>query len=123
MTVMRNMRPWGHLGLLFTFGLPWALLAVAAVPSAAVALFYLGAYFLCRVLMTWLVGIRGLRQSGLWRKMLLIPLWDATAFLIWLSSFARRTIRWRGVDYVLRDGILKLATPENAQSVSPQPES
>jgi ceramide glucosyltransferase len=123
MTVMRNMRPWGHIGLIFTFGLPWALLAVAAVPSAAVALFYLGGYFLARLLLTWLVGIRGLKQPGLWMKMPMIPAWDATAFLIWLSSFARRTIRWRGVNYVLRDGILKLAVPENTQSISPQPES
>jgi ceramide glucosyltransferase len=64
-----------------------------------------------------------LKQSGLWPKMLLIPIWDATAFLIWLASFTRRTIRWRGIDYTLRDGMLKLADPERARSVSPQPES
>ena len=34
----------------------------------------------------------------------LIPLWDAMAFLIWLVSFTRSSIRWRGVDYQLRDG-------------------
>jgi ceramide glucosyltransferase len=123
MTVMRHMRPWGHLGLIFTFGLPWALLAVAVVPSAVTALVYLGGYFFCRVLMTWLVGAQGLKQSGLWQKMLLIPIWDATAFLIWLASFARRTIRWRGVDYILRGGVLQLAVPENTQRISPQTES
>src|ERR1700733_5933236 len=36
--VMRHMRPWGHLGLLLTQGLPWSLAAVAVHPSAAVAL-------------------------------------------------------------------------------------
>jgi ceramide glucosyltransferase len=36
--------------------------------------------------------------------MLLIPLWDAMAFLIWLASFTRTSIRWRGVDYKLRNG-------------------
>ncbi len=35
--VMRHMRPWGHLGLLLTQGLPWSLAAVAVHPSAAVA--------------------------------------------------------------------------------------
>ena len=35
--VMRNMRPWGHLGLIFTLGLPWALAAVAVRPTLAVA--------------------------------------------------------------------------------------
>jgi ceramide glucosyltransferase len=123
MTVMRNMRPWGHFGLMFTFGLPWALLAIAAVPTLATALVYLGGYSVCRVVMTWLVGVYGLKQRRLWRKIALIPVWDASAFVIWLVSFTRRTIRWRGVDYMLRDGILKLAVPEGARSVSPQPES
>jgi len=123
MTVMRNMRPWGHIGLIFTFGLPWALVAVAVKPTATVAVVYLGGYFLCRVILTWLVGVHGLKQSGLWSKMLLIPIWDFTAFLIWLASFSRRTIRWRGVDYILRDGILTLPKSHSSQSVSPQPES
>ena len=36
--------------------------------------------------------------------MALIPVWDALAFLIWLTSFTRSTIRWRGVDYQLQNG-------------------
>jgi len=123
MTVMRHMRPWGHFGLLFTFGLPWSLLAFAIAPSVLTALFYLGGYLFCRVLMTWVVGAYGLKQSGLWSKMALIPIWDATAFLIWLASFTRRTIRWRGVDYVLRGGLLTLADSEPPSSISPQPQS
>src|SRR5579863_7559655 len=35
--VMRNMRPWGHLGLVFTQGLPWSLAAVALYPVGAIA--------------------------------------------------------------------------------------
>src|SRR5271166_3955531 len=31
--VMRHMRPWGHLGLIFTLGLPWALAAAAVQPA------------------------------------------------------------------------------------------
>jgi ceramide glucosyltransferase len=122
MTVMRHMRPWGHLGLIFTFGLPWSLLAVVLAPSLPVAAVYLGGYFLFRVWITWLVGVHGLKQSGLWPKMWMIPIWDATAFLIWLASFTRRTIRWRGVDYILRDGMLTLATRKHSHSVSPQTE-
>ena len=37
-----------------------------------------------------------MRQKGLWPKMLLIPLWDLVAFMIWVASFGRNTIRWRG---------------------------
>ncbi|HEX4001149.1 MAG TPA: glycosyltransferase [Candidatus Acidoferrales bacterium] len=110
MTVQRLMRPWGHLGLIFTFGLPWALLAVAIHPTAAVALAYLGGYALFRLLITWTIGVWGMKQRGLWKKMPLIPLWDAMAFGMWLASFGRRTIRWRGVDYFLREGRLVAAS-------------
>ena len=104
--VMRHMRPWGHLGLLLTQGLPWSLLAVAIHPTAAVALGYLGGYLALRIAMTWTIGVHGLRQSGLWKQMLLIPVWDAVAFAIWLTSFGRNSIRWRGADYHIRDGRL-----------------
>jgi ceramide glucosyltransferase len=104
MTVMRAMRPWGHFGLLFTWGLPWTTLAVLTHPTFAVAAAYWGSYLVFRVCTTWLIGIQGLKQAGLWGKMPLIPLWDALAFLIWLVSFTRSSIRWRGVDYQLRDG-------------------
>jgi len=33
--VMRHMRPWGHLGLIFTQGLPWSLAAIAIHPWQA----------------------------------------------------------------------------------------
>jgi ceramide glucosyltransferase len=104
MTVMRAMRPWGHFGLLFTWGLPWTTLAVLIHPSLRVVAAYWGLYLVCRVAMTWLIGIQGLKQAGLWAKMPLIPLWDAMAFLIWLASFTRTSIRWRSVDYQLRNG-------------------
>ena len=118
MTVMRGMRPWGHLGLIFTWGLPWALVAVAVHPTAAVALAYLGGYMALRIAMTWLIGIRGMKEAGLWSKMPLIPLWDATAFFIWLISFARKTIRWRGIDYHIHNGMLVpvVATPSQNAS-------
>jgi ceramide glucosyltransferase len=104
MTVMKTMRPWGHFGLLFTWGLPWTTLAVLVHPTLGVAAAYWGSYLAFRVAITWLIGIQGLKQAGLWRKMPLIPLWDAMAFLIWLVSFTRTSIRWRNVDYQLRNG-------------------
>src|SRR6202451_3980851 len=82
--VMRHMRPWGHLGLLLTQGLPWSLLAIAIHPSIAVALSYLGAYFALRIAMTWMIGAWGLKQTSLWKNVPLLPLWDGLAFAIWL---------------------------------------
>jgi len=98
MTVMRHMRPWGHVGLAFTQGLPWCL-AVALTHPAGLGLVYFGAYLGFRAAMTWLVGVWGLQQSGLWKKMPLIVVWDATALVIWLLTFGRNSIRWRDVDY------------------------
>jgi ceramide glucosyltransferase len=117
MTVMRLMRPWGHLGLIFTWGLPWSLVAIAIHPSITVAAAYLGIYLILRIVMTWLIGIWGMKQPRVWIKMPLIPLWDAMAFAIWLASFARRTIRWRGINYYLREGKLTAVAPRNASSV------
>jgi ceramide glucosyltransferase len=58
-----------------------------------------------------------MKQHGIWKKLPLIPIWDAIAFLLWIGSFARNTIRWRGVDYFIREGILVPAVP------SPRPGS
>jgi ceramide glucosyltransferase len=117
MTVMRHMRPLGHLGLAFTQGLPWCL-AVALTYPAAIGLAYVGAYLGFRIVITWLVGIWGLKQRGLWKKMPLIVVWDATAFVLWLLTFGRNSIRWRNVDYRIRKGMLVPVVPACAQNSS-----
>lgn len=104
--VMRHLRPWGHWGLLFTQGLPWSLAAIAVHPTVGTALGYLGAYLGLRLTMTWLIGVKGLRDESAWRKMWLLPVWDALAFFLWLVSFGRNSFRWRGGEYAIRDGQL-----------------
>jgi ceramide glucosyltransferase len=106
LVVMRHMRPWGHLGLVFTQGLPWSLAAIAIHPTVGIALGYLGAYLGLRLTMTWLIGVRGLRDQTLRGKMWLLPVWDAMAFCIWLVSFGRNNFRWRGGEYRISDGRL-----------------
>jgi ceramide glucosyltransferase len=105
-TVMRNLRPAGHFGLIFTLGLPWAIFAVLVHPTVAVGIAYLGGYLFVRWLLTLLVGAAGLKQPGVWRNLIFVPLWDAMATLIWLVSFTRKTIRWRGHNYYIVDGTL-----------------
>jgi ceramide glucosyltransferase len=113
--VMRHMRPWGHLGLLLTQGLPWSLAAVAVRPTLGVALSYLGAYLALRTAMSWIIGVKGLKDSALWKKLWLIPVWDAMAFCIWLVSFGRNSVRWRGGQYYIRDGVLVPVTANSAK--------
>lgn len=119
MTVMRMMRPWGHFGLVFTWGLPWAIWAIAVHPTRLAAAGYLGGYAFCRVLITWLVGKSVLHSESVWQKMPWIALWDLTAFFIWLASFARRSIRWRGLDYSIHNGLLRLRTSATARNRTP----
>jgi ceramide glucosyltransferase len=111
MVVMRHMRPWGHLGLVFTQGLPWSLIAIAIHPTPQIGIAYLGTYLILRAAMAWSIGIRGLKQSRVWKEIPLIPVWDAFALAIWLASFFRNTIRWRDGEYYIRDGRL---CPANA---------
>ncbi len=111
--VMRHLRPWGHFGLIFTLGLPWCLVAIAARPTLGVALGYLGGYLAMRFAMTSMVGSWGLKQDALGKKLALIPLWDALAFCIWLTSFSRNSIRWRNVEYYILDGKLVPVAPRD----------
>ena len=104
--VMRNLRPWGHFGLIFTQGLAWTLAAVAVHPTMAVMLGFFGVYLLLRLLMTGVIAGWGLRQPGFLKNVWLIPVWDAVACVIWLVSFSRNSIRWRGADYYIREGQL-----------------
>jgi ceramide glucosyltransferase len=106
MVVMKNMRRSAHFGLLFTQGLPWLLAAIAVHPLAGLALAYVLIYLGLRIAIAWSIGIRGLKQTGLWKVIALIPLWDALAFFIWLASFLRKSIQWRDGEYYIRDGML-----------------
>ena len=86
--VMRHMRPWGHLGLLFTQGLPWSLAAVAMHPSPAVALGYLGVYLALAMrddLDDRDLGLEAAARTG--KECGLIPLWDAVALFDLAGQF------------------------------------
>lgn len=108
--VQKNMRPWGHLGLLLTLGLPWSLAAIAVHPTAAVAAIFLGGYAALRLLMTTVIAVWGLRQPAIAKKFWLIPIWDALATVILLLSFGRNRVRWRDGEYFICDGTLTPAS-------------
>ncbi len=110
---LRHIRRWGHLGLIFTHGLVWALVAAAVAPSTTAAITYLAAYLVLRLLMAWVVGVWGLKDPVLGRKLWLVPLRDALAFLIWLASFTSNRIQWRGLEFTIREGRLVPVAPRN----------
>ena len=104
--VMRYLRPWGHFGLLFTFGLPWTLLALKLYSHSIIAAVYLVTYILLRIVMLWVVAQLGLKRKRSWKQVPMIFAWDAFAFAIWIASFFRSSIRWRSGEYHIRNGTL-----------------
>jgi ceramide glucosyltransferase len=119
---VRLSRPLSFIGLLFTHGLPWALLAALIAPSAAIAVAYLLAYFVLRLTMAWTVGVWGVGDDVLRRRIWLVPLRDAIYFIVWLGSFASSRIHWGGEEYIMRKGqLVAVAPPESAEAdVIPQ---
>jgi ceramide glucosyltransferase len=114
LVVMRNMRPLGHLGLVFTQGLPWCLIAVAAKPTLVIAIGFFSTYLALRIAIAWMIGVWGLKRPAFLKTLPLIVAWDTLACLLWLTSFLRSTIRWRGGSYHIRDGML---VPSNTTPV------
>jgi len=120
---VRLSRPLSFVGLLFTHGLPWALLAALIAPSTAIAASYLLAYLVLRLTMAWTVGVWGVGDQVLRRKIWLVPLRDAIYFLVWLGSFASNRIHWSGEEYIMRKGQLVALTPQRSTDANavPQP--
>ena len=100
---IRYSRPWGHLGLIFTHGLVWALAGIFLVHSWQGALAFAAAYSLLRVEVALGVGARGMGDTLIRRKQWMLPLRDAFAFIVWLASFFPQRIHWRDQQFYVRD--------------------
>jgi ceramide glucosyltransferase len=111
---LRNVRPAGYFGLLFTFGLPWAILAAVLAPTVWCAGGYLFAYLLLRLSQVWLVGVWGLHDDVTRKKWWLTPFRDAINFFVWIAGFFASKITWRGIPYRVRRGMLvRVAQPDH----------
>jgi ceramide glucosyltransferase len=113
---IRNIRPGGHFGMLFTHGLPWAIAAACVAPSASIGAAYLGAYFVLRFAMAWTVGVWGLHDPVLRRRFWLLPVRDMLSFFVWLASFGRNRIEWRGSAFTLDKGRMVPVAPRAGRS-------
>jgi len=102
---IRDARRWGYVGLGLTFGLPWALLAVALHPAWA-SCGLLGCTLLLRLAVALVVGRRVLRDPRVLSRLWLIPLRDLAALLVWGVSFTGHSVSWRGDSFTLKDGKL-----------------
>jgi ceramide glucosyltransferase len=75
------------------------VLVALVVPSSAVALAYLAAYLVLRLAVAWTVGVWGLQDPVVRRRIWLVPVRDALNFCVYVSSFFSNTVRWRGIPY------------------------
>jgi ceramide glucosyltransferase len=103
---LRNVRPVGYVGLLFTFGLPWTIAAVAVAPSSGCAIGYVLAYLLLRLAQVWLCGAWGLNDLVTRKSWWLTPFRDAVNFAVWIAGYFTSKIEWRGVSYRVKKGML-----------------
>jgi ceramide glucosyltransferase len=104
---VRLCRPASYAALLFTQGLPWAIVAALVAPSAWMASAYLLAYLVLRLAMAWTVGVKVVGDEVLRRRIWLVPFWDALHFVVWIASFASNHIVWGNVEYSVTRGRMK----------------
>jgi len=117
---VRLCRPLSYLGLIFTHGLPWAALAALVAPAKWISATYLIAYLVLRLVMAWTVGVWGVRDELLRRKLWLVPLRDAIYFAVWLASFASNRIHWGGEQFKMEKGQMVPAGQKSAAEAPAQ---
>ena len=103
---VRDARPAGYMGLIFTHGLGWALLNVLASGISPLSLWLLGLSFFLRLAQAMTVGVNVLGDHQVLPNLWLLPLRDVVAMGLWVAGMAGNTIIWRGQTFVLKDGRL-----------------
>jgi ceramide glucosyltransferase len=104
---VRDARPWGYAGLIFTHGLGLALVNLLASGLSPLSLWLLGLSFFLRLAQAMTVGAEVLGDHLVLPSLWLLPLRDAVAMGIWVAGFAGHTIVWRGERFVLKGGKLE----------------
>lgn len=104
---VRLVRPTSFFGLLVTHGLPWAMVAALLAPAAWLSAAYLAAYVLLRLTLAWIVGVWGIGDEVVRKRLWLVPLRDAIHFVVWLSSFGSNRVKWGGTEYAIENGKMR----------------
>jgi ceramide glucosyltransferase len=116
---LRNVRPVAYAGMIFTHGLPWALLAAFVALSSGwpgLAVLYLAAYLILRIGVAWIAGVWGLRDPTVIGKLWLLPLRDAVTSVVWIVGLLSDRIRWRGSEFRVKNGLLTPIVGETSKN-------
>lgn len=108
----RVSRPWGYLGLIFTYGVVTSLLLLITTNGSILGWLGLSICWITRLVMAWVVGTISLKDPIVKKFLWLVPGCDLLSFFIWCFGFIGNTIEWRGQQLKLtKDG--KLLVPED----------
>jgi hypothetical protein len=106
--------------MIFTHGLPWAVLAavVAAVSGwTGTAAAFIAAYLALRVGLAYAAGVWGLQDRNIASKLWLAPVRDAMSAAVWFAGFFTDRIRWRGLEYRVRNRLLEPIRDTRAETL------
>jgi len=107
----RDSRRRGYVGILLTFGLPWAVISVLLSAGAWWSWPMLALASLLRAAVAFQVGGRVVHDPSILRRLWLVPVRDLVAFWVWFASFAGRQVHWRGEVFILEDGKIRPVQP------------
>ncbi|MEH2265014.1 bacteriohopanetetrol glucosamine biosynthesis glycosyltransferase HpnI [Nostoc sp.] len=103
----RVSRPWGYVGLIFTYGVVSSLLLLIATDGSILGWLGLCICWITRLLMAWFVGTISLKDPIVKKFLWLVPVCDLFSFAIWCFGLIGNTIEWRGQQLKLtKDGKL-----------------
>ena len=114
----RDSRRFGYVGLLLTFGLPWAIFAALLAPLQWWSWAALLAAALLRAAVALKVGVGVVQDEAVRRNLWLLPLRDLVAFWVWFASFADNKVHWRGDVFILENGKIRPAHPRGPERLS-----
>lgn len=103
---IKDRRKGGYLGVLLTYGLPWAMLAVLAARGAWWAWLVLLVVASTRFVLAFVLSQTILHDRRGMRNLWLVPVRDIFAMLLWVWSYFGDEIEWRGEKFRLRAGKL-----------------
>ncbi len=112
---IRDARRWGYAGLLFTFGLPWALLLLFSVQGSvhgqsvrgqAWAWMLFALTLIARFTVARTAAVEIMNDRQLVRDLPWLILRDLLAPLLWAAGFMGNRVHWRGELFDLKDGRL-----------------
>jgi ceramide glucosyltransferase len=110
---MRDARKRGYAGVIFTFGLPWAVLNLITAGCSLSSIALLSVIFAARVTLALAIGVGLLRDTQVLRDLWLLLPRDMVALGVWVWSYAGNTVTWRGQTFALKNGQLQQRVDPN----------